>query len=162
MDERDNNKELKYVDILCDSSLTLSLLVASFVVCFVTVDNLCKQFGPRQAQQNVGPDLHPNCLTLIIVMVFLKDFLKKLILKKKSQTTKSMQNSSACKELKWTACCFYIALDRLGSQINSFHSPRYQVNIFLFLHKSLNLSTPEKHLGEGLLMVHTTLVLVEN
>ena len=28
---------------------------------------------PGQARQNVGPDLDPNCLTL---MVFLKEFLK--------------------------------------------------------------------------------------
>ena len=36
-------------------------------------------------QQNVGPDLDPNCLTLT---VFLKDFFfKKLILKKSQQTT---------------------------------------------------------------------------
>ena len=35
------------------------------------VCNLCKQFGPRSGRQNVGPDLDPNCLTLI---VFLKEF----------------------------------------------------------------------------------------
>ena len=38
--------------------------------------------GPDQAGQNIWPDLDPNCLTL---MVFLKDFLKKLIKKKKKK-----------------------------------------------------------------------------
>ena len=33
----------------------------------------CKQFGPRPGRQNIGPDLDPNCLTLLIV--FLKFFL---------------------------------------------------------------------------------------
>ena len=37
---------------------------------------------PDQAQQNVGPDLDLNCLTL---MVFLKDFFEKMILKKVSR-----------------------------------------------------------------------------
>ena len=39
------------------SCLTLYLLVSS-------ADNFCKQFGPNQAQQNVGPDLDLDCLTL--------------------------------------------------------------------------------------------------
>ena len=80
--------------------------MASFVVCFVTVDNLCKQFGPRQAQQNVGPDLYPNCLTLIIVMVFLKDFLKKLILKKKSQTAKKHAKLLSMQRVKMDSLLF--------------------------------------------------------
>ena len=37
--------------------LTLCQLVLS-------ADNLCKQFGPDQNRQNVGPDLDPNCLRL--------------------------------------------------------------------------------------------------
>ena len=28
-------------------------------------DNLCKQFGSNQARPNVGPDLDPNCLTVL-------------------------------------------------------------------------------------------------
>ena len=46
-------------------------------------DNFCKQFGPRSGPTQVGPDLDPNCLTL---MVFLKDpkFPKRFILKKKT------------------------------------------------------------------------------
>ena len=57
-------------------------------VCFIAVklfpasDDICKHFGPR----NVGPDLDPKCLTLMI-------FLKKN--KKKNETSadgKNMQN----------------------------------------------------------------------
>ena len=41
---------------------------------------------PDHAQQNVGPDLDPNCLTL---MSFLKEFFKKDdFVKKNKQTTK--------------------------------------------------------------------------
>ena len=40
---------------------------------------------PDQARQNVRPDLDPNCLTL---MVFLKEFFEKVILKKNPQPTK--------------------------------------------------------------------------
>ena len=29
-----------------------------------SADNLCRQFGPDQDRQNVGPDLDPNRLTL--------------------------------------------------------------------------------------------------
>ena len=29
----------------------------------MSADNVCKQFDPDQAQQNVGPDLDLNCLT---------------------------------------------------------------------------------------------------
>ena len=38
--------------------LTLCLLVSS-------ADNLCKLFGPDQVRQNVGPELDPNCSTLL-------------------------------------------------------------------------------------------------
>ena len=52
--------------------------------------NLFKQFGPRSGTANTGPDQDLNCLTL---MVFLKEFFKKkLILKKKTDYNKSMQN----------------------------------------------------------------------
>ena len=30
-----------------------------------SADNLCKQLGSRPGTTNVGPDLDPNCLTLI-------------------------------------------------------------------------------------------------
>ena len=36
-------------------------------ICLIvpSADNLCKQFGPNQAEQNVGPDLDPNCLRIM-------------------------------------------------------------------------------------------------
>ena len=55
--------------------------------------------NPNQAQQNVGPDLGPNCLTL---MVILKNFLKKSILKKIRGQINSIKNYPAGKELKAT------------------------------------------------------------
>ena len=38
----------------------------NFTLCLIlsSADNLCKQFGQDQDQQNVGPDLDTNCLTL--------------------------------------------------------------------------------------------------
>ena len=54
---------------------------------------------PDQARQDIGPDLEPNCLTLL--WYSWKIVLKKVNLKKKNpQMTKSMQNYPACKELK--------------------------------------------------------------
>ena len=49
-------------------ALTLSPLVAAFCRPLITFAN---SMDPDQARQNVGPDLDPNCLTL---MVFRKDF----------------------------------------------------------------------------------------
>ena len=70
-----------------------------------SADNLCKQLDPDQARQNVGPDSDPNCLTL---MVFLKDFFEKVILKKIHRQQKSMQNYPACKELKELDTCHFV------------------------------------------------------
>ena len=47
-----------------DRTITLYLLGSS-------ANNFCKQFRRDSAQQDVGPDLDPNCLTL---MVFPKEF----------------------------------------------------------------------------------------
>ena len=54
---------------------------------------------PNQAWQNVGPDLDPNCLTL---MVFLKGLFKKVDFLKNQQTTKkkNMKNYPVSKELR--------------------------------------------------------------
>ena len=46
----------------------------------LSVDNLCKQFGPKSGQKNVKSDLVPYCLTL---MVFTKIF-EKLVESKKA------------------------------------------------------------------------------
>ena len=55
--------------------------------------------NPDQARQNVGPDLDTNCLTL---MVFLKDFLKEFILKKKSRQKKHDKiNKYAYVAIQW-------------------------------------------------------------
>ena len=72
------------------SDLMLYLLMSS-------ADNLCKQFGPDQAWQNVGPDLDPNCLTLW--WYSWKNYFKKLILKKSADDKKSMKNFPVGKDL---------------------------------------------------------------
>ena len=54
---------------------------------------------PVQAHnfQNNGPDLDPNCLTLI---TFLKDFFEIVNFEKNQQTSKYMEIFPACKESK--------------------------------------------------------------
>ena len=57
-----------------DNDITLTRIRYNHINSLPTrssADNLCKQLDPDQAEQNVGPDLDPNCLTL---MVFVKDF----------------------------------------------------------------------------------------
>ena len=65
--------------ILKKFKLTLCLIVSSAY-------NLCKQFGPRSGLTNVEPDLDPNCFDTL--MVFLKEFLKKVDFEKNRHTTK--------------------------------------------------------------------------
>ena len=50
---------------------------------------------PDQDSQNVGPDMDPNCLTL---MVFLKEFFEKDDFVKIQHATKHLKNYPACKE----------------------------------------------------------------
>ena len=57
-------------------------MVTIFCHLLITVANI---LDPDQARQKVGPDLDPNCLTLII---FLKEFFEKVDLKKKSADDK--------------------------------------------------------------------------
>ena len=72
------------------SSLTLSPLV---VTCRLLI-TFANSLDPDQARQNVRPDLDPNYLTL---MVFLKIFLKKLILQNKNpQTTTKKKHAKLC------------------------------------------------------------------
>ena len=53
---------------------------------------------PDQDQQNIGDDLDPNHLTL---MVFLKEFFEKLNFEKQSADDKtSMKNYPVCKDLE--------------------------------------------------------------
>ena len=68
-------------------------MIISFVIYFILVvstDNICKQFGPRSGPKfcrTKGPALCGSKL-FDILMVFLKEHLKKLILKKKSADDK--------------------------------------------------------------------------
>ena len=71
-------------------TITLRLLVSLLITFANSLD-------PDQARQNVGPDLDPNCLTL---MVFLKEFFEKDDFEKKyQQMSKHMKNYPACIEL---------------------------------------------------------------
>ena len=60
------------------------------------------RLDPDQAQQNVGPDLDPICLTLCWYSP--KNFSKKLILKKR-WNAKNMQNLAVGKELMLSFRC---------------------------------------------------------
>ena len=81
-----------------------SLANGNFCRLLITFAN---SLDPDQARQNVGPDLDPNCLTL---MVFLKDFFEKKSKKKKNLDDKkkkkkkkkkrNMQSYPTCKELR--------------------------------------------------------------
>ena len=71
------------------SALALMLMTLYGLIfnCFHVRGNFCHQlitfancFDPDQDRQNVGPDLDPNSLTLIVV---LKEIFEKLNLKKK-------------------------------------------------------------------------------
>ena len=63
---------------------------------------------PHQAQQNVGPDLDPNSLTLR--WYFCRNFSKRKSLKKINRQWKNVQNFPVGKELKFKsdACPFFI------------------------------------------------------
>ena len=69
--ELKNTTKIISIDFLSEKfrgTVTLCLLVSS------ADDNLCKQFGTSSGRQDVGPDLDPNSLTL---MVFENDFFRK-------------------------------------------------------------------------------------
>ena len=66
-----------------------------------SADNLCKQFG----LQNVGLELDPNCL--LLMLFFLKYFSETVDFEIKSAADrKIMQNYLACKELNRDCRCF--------------------------------------------------------
>ena len=58
---------------------------------------VASSLDPNQARQDVGPDLGPNCLTLL--MVFPKEFFKEVDFEKISRRQKSMQNYAVGKDL---------------------------------------------------------------
>ena len=95
----------------CLQYTSLNSLPASDNCCLLLII-LTNSLNPDQAQQIVGPDLDPNCLTLWLF--HLKNFLKKLIL--------SMQNYPACKELNWLFS-FKCWLQVWGSQWRTEMSP---------------------------------------
>ena len=49
-----------------------------------SADNLANSLEPDQARQNVGPDLDPTCLTLMVFLIFFR----KKVGEKIQQTTK--------------------------------------------------------------------------
>ena len=85
--------------------LTLSLIAwnassnfCHLLIIFANSLELWTQTRTDRNSQNVGPDLDPNHLTLI---VFLKEFFDKVNFEKKIRgQQKSMKNYLACKELK--------------------------------------------------------------
>ena len=87
--------------IICDSPVQIlglmscSLFVYSSSRLLITFTN---SLDPDQAQQNVGPDLDPNCMTLWWYSS--KNFAKKLILEKISRRQKSMQIAHHAKSKK--------------------------------------------------------------
>ena len=82
----------------CDKNTWLHICRGELFCLLITF--LHSSLDPDQAQQNVGPDLYPNCLTSLFA--FHKDFSKISILKKKSAENKDMQIVPACKELGLT------------------------------------------------------------
>ena len=66
--------------------LMISCHASGHICCLlITFTN---SLDPGQDRQNVGPDLDPNCLTLMIMMVvFVNIFFNKFILKKSEQMT---------------------------------------------------------------------------
>ena len=73
------------LEITCCGSFCFNSLPASEGFCLLLL--FVNSLDPYQAQQNVGPDLDPNCLTLW--WHSWKNFLKKLLLKKSGNNKKS-------------------------------------------------------------------------
>ena len=85
-------KHCVYLDLCEYAHLSLCLLVSS-------AHNLCKQIGPRSGPTKCPAWSGSNLFD--IQMVFLKEFSKKLILKKIGRRQKSMKNFPGGKELKY-------------------------------------------------------------
>ena len=50
--------------LMHEKTCVIPILTVNSYLLVLSAENFCKQFGPRSAQQNVGPDLDPICLTL--------------------------------------------------------------------------------------------------
>ena len=73
---------------------------------------------PDQARQNVGPEIDPKCLTL---MVFLEEFFEKADFEKNQQTTKSMKYYPVGKELnKCVTATQWDNMSKIWSESSSF------------------------------------------
>ena len=72
--------------------------VATFCHLLITFAN---SFYPDQDRHYVCPDLDPNSLTLLTVL--LKEFFENVKLKKKTERKKYMKKCPACKEFKYSA-----------------------------------------------------------
>ena len=95
----------------CDFLLkTNNSFLASRDFCRLLI-TFTNSLNPDQDRQNVGPDLDPNCLTLIL---FLKETFENIILKERSaDSNKSMHNFPAFKELNNGVLMQYFTEDRL-------------------------------------------------
>ena len=78
---------------LCGDNMKMSLLKNFFSffakgdLCGLLIDTFANSLDTDQDRQNVGSDLDTNCFTLLIV--FLKEFFKKVDFEKKSEQTKT-------------------------------------------------------------------------
>ena len=70
-----------------------------------SAETFANSLDPDQAQQNVGLDLFPNCLTLYLV--FLKEFLEKVDFEKSQQTTKHREKLPSKQRVKVSSAVSY-------------------------------------------------------
>ena len=80
---------MKYRPVLCRSDkyvpLSDGLATKTLYLQVSSADNFANSLDPDQARQNVGPDLDPN--SLILLLVFLKEFFKKVDFENDQQMT---------------------------------------------------------------------------
>ena len=70
--------------------MALHFILITPCLLVLSSDNLCKHLDPDQARQNVGPNLDPNCLTL---MIFSKEYFAEVDFEKKpAEDNKSMKH----------------------------------------------------------------------
>ena len=87
----------KLWQILTSAAVMIDVLRANYFPSCVNFSSLLMTFAnssdPDQEQQTLNPDLDPNCLTLICLLVFLIYVFEKVNLEKNQLTTKT----KACK-----------------------------------------------------------------
>ena len=82
----------KYTEALFSNNTVISFRASGDFCCLLIT--FANSLDP---DQNICPDLDSNCL--IVWLCSLKNFLKKIILKKSADNNKSMKNWPACKEV---------------------------------------------------------------